>query len=538
MSPPVLIIAPCPLGRSAAEGWMSRIRAVDRIFAGQPRVYLDVESGEVPPGPPVAVAHGEALEYRLDLMRPSHRQLLEALLQECRFAYVHTIHLARFLLPYYATGKIVTDIHGIAPEEERMLGRPAHGDFYEAVEAMVMATSRLLVVVTEAMRDHLLAKYPDCHAEFLVMPIIEPHAVDLAAREPRQPGTPYRVVYAGGTQAWQNIEDTLAIFASVREVCRFDFLSHEHAAISRMPAAKALGEAARFRVVDKADLAEAYLRADFGFVLRDPVAVNIVSCPTKLSEYLWFGVVPVVKSSAIGDFERLGYAYLTMADFAGMLFPDEGALAEMRAHNRAIIETMAGRFGAVAVRLASLSLPNRIHSNSLGGLPVGQQHLVLPSQAEVYLLGEAHHYQAVPLAALPDRLAIRFDPPRPASCVRLVPLLADMAVTLEAATLDLASDALPRTARVVVAGPVARGPNGVIVCHLRREGPFIDIHLDQAVPVAGLEVCLAFQAIGAGAAVAGPGGHEGWLPLRCAGLTTAVDLLAPLRGSMAEAAND
>jgi hypothetical protein len=538
MSAPVLIIAPCPIGRGAAEGWMSRIRAVDRIFAGQPRVYLDVVSGEVPLGPPVATTHGEALEYRLDLLRPSHRHLLETLLQECRFAYVHTIHLARFLLPYYPTGKIVTDIHGIVPEEERMLGRRAHGDFYEAVEATVMATSRLLVVVTEAMRDHLLAKYPDCHAEFLVLPIIEPHAVDLAARQPRQPGTPYRAVYAGGTQAWQNIDDTLAICASVREVCRFDFLSHEHVAISRMPAAEALGEAARFRVVDKAALAEAYLQADFGFVLRDPVAVNIVSCPTKLSEYLWFGVVPVVKTAAIGDFERLGYAYLTMSDFAGMLFPDEEALAEMRAHNRAIIETLAGRFGGASVRLASLSLPNRIHGTSLGGLPVGQQHLVLPSQAEIYLLGKAQSYHAVPLAALPDRLAIRFDPPQPANCVRLVPLLADMAVTLESVTLDLASDALPRTARVAVAGPVARGPEGAAVCHLRREGPFIDIHLDGAFPVAGLEVRLAFQAVGAGAVLVGAGGHEGRLTLRCACLTGAVDLSAPLRGTLSEATND
>ncbi len=485
---------------------MSRIRSIDRIFEGQRRIYLDLGSGEAPEGPPQAVEHGEATEYRLDMARPAHRALVEALIRDCRFAYVHTVHLARLVLPYYATGKIVTDIHGIVPEEERMLGRHEHGDFYEAVEATVAVASRLLVVVTEAMRDHLQEKYPDCRAEFVVLPIIERHEVELGARRAHAPGEPYRAVYAGGTQAWQNIDDTLAICAPVRDICRFDFLSHEHEAIARRAAAQALGEAARFRVVDKAGLAQAYLDSDFGFVLRDPVAVNTVSCPTKLSEYLWFGVIPVVKSPSIGDFERLGYAYLTAADFAAGLLPDAEGLATMRARNRAVIEELSARFGAAAERLAGLVLPNRIAGSGLAGLPVGHRHLVFPSQAEAYLFAESMSHRVQHLAAPYGRIALRFDPPRPARSLRIVPILADMAAVLEEVTVTLDGAVDAPAASVTVPGEVLAGPGGAPLLRLRKAAPYLDIHLDREVRVAELAWRIAFEGLGPEAGGGGPPG--------------------------------
>jgi hypothetical protein len=530
MTAPIVIVAPCPLGRGAVEGWMSRIRSIDRIFEGQRRIYLDFVSGDAPPGAPQAVEHGEASEYRLDMARAAHRDFVEALIRDCRFAYVHTVHLARFLLPYYMTGKIVTDVHGIVPEEERMLGRPEHGDFYEAVEATVVIASRLLVVVTEAMRDHLQQKYPDCRADFVVLPIIERHAVDLAARRGRAPGEPYRAVYAGGTQAWQNIDDTLAACAPVRDICRFDFLSHEHEQIAGRAAAQALGEAARFRVVDKAGLAEAYLAAEFGFVLRDPVAVNTVSCPTKLSEYLWFGVIPVVKSPSIGDFERLGYAYLTMQDFAAGLFPDEGGLAEMRVRNRAVIEDLATRFGAASELLAALSLPNRIAGSGLAGLPVGHRHLVFPSQAEVYLFADAMVHRVRAVAAPYDRLEMRFDPPQPARSLRIVPLLSAAVLSLREVTVTLEDGAEAPQVSVKSGGPVLQGADGTPVFRLPGQAPYIDLHLGREARVAALSCRIAFERLGPDAEADPAGAAPGRPTLPVAFLTAGrrTDRAAPV----------
>jgi hypothetical protein len=68
---------------------------------------------------------GRAIEVRINPLSAEHGALVEAAIARSRFTYVHTIHLARFVLGYFPTGKIVVDFHGAAPEEEAMLGNPA-----------------------------------------------------------------------------------------------------------------------------------------------------------------------------------------------------------------------------------------------------------------------------------------------------------------------------------------------------------------------------------------------------------------------------
>lgn len=51
------------------------------------------------------------------------------------------------------------------------------------------------------------------------------------------------------------------------------------------------------------------------FVLRDDILVNQVACPTKIVEYLNYGIIPIVLSENIGDFKELGYEYLSINDF-------------------------------------------------------------------------------------------------------------------------------------------------------------------------------------------------------------------------------
>jgi hypothetical protein len=493
---PIVIVAPCPLGKGAVEGWMSRIRAIDGIFAGQKRIYLDVVSGNAPEGPPQEIVHKEASEYRIDMNEANHRLFVENCIRESRFVYVHTVHLGRFLLPWYMTGKIVTDVHGIVPEEERMMGRPVHGDFYEAVEATIVMASRLLVVVTEAMKAHLLAKYPETRAQFLILPIIEPHAVTLDERRIRNLGEPYRAIYAGGTQAWQNISETLKACSSVTDLCRFEFLSHEHAIIRDEARSFGLEDTATFRVVDKTGLASAYREADFGFVLRDDVAVNRVSCPTKLSEYLWFGVIPVVKSPYIGDFSGLGFAYLTAEEFAAGLFPDEESLGEMRRTNRALIETLSQIFGQASSYLATLSLPNRITGDGFAGLAVGWQHLVFPNQAELYLFDEGMQYQTRALAGRYDTLLMHFDPPVPARSLRLVPLLSAMRVTLSSLEITLSSDSAIPSLSGACTGEVEAGESGALTVNLPQKAPYIDFSFSERVIIKCVRYHARFNALG------------------------------------------
>jgi len=63
------------------------------------------------------------------------------------------------------------------------------------------------------------------------------------------------------------------------------------------------------------ELKRYYVKAHYGFILRDDVVVNRVACPTKMIEYLNYGMIPVVLSPFVGDFDEMGYEYVKLSDF-------------------------------------------------------------------------------------------------------------------------------------------------------------------------------------------------------------------------------
>ena len=77
-----------------------------------------------------------------------------------------------------------------------------------------------------------------------------------------------------------------------------------------------------FNFCAKSDLGSEYQKYDFGLVLRDDTTVNRVACPTKLYEYMSIGLIPIVRTPALGDFLELNYAYITEDEFREGFFPD------------------------------------------------------------------------------------------------------------------------------------------------------------------------------------------------------------------------
>lgn len=490
----IVIVAPCPLDGSAREGWMSRIRAVDRLFEHTPRIYVDPYSGALP-GPLTAKSHGAiAKEYRVDLTRPEHHALLERLVLDSRFVYVHTAHLARFLLPFYPTGKIITDMHGIVPEEERMLGRPVVATFYEGVERVIMKNAQFIVVVTDAMRDHLLEKHPDCNATFICLPIIEDYAATLEQRVGRTEGQDYRVIYAGGTQVWQNIDWTIQVCEAASSFCTFEFLSIEHEAIRTQASGLSFLPKAKFGVVDKSDLPARYLASDFGFVLRDDTAVNRVSCPTKLSEYLWFGVIPIVKTPHVGDFLTEGFSYVTDEEFVAGLLPDEPSCTEMRRNNREVLDRLVERYQTGAEFLRSLTLSNLVGQNNLAGLPIGNRHLTFPNHAELYLFSSGMHHFVRDVIDSYTNMHWQPDIQEPVRAIRVIPVVADATVGIQAIELLLNA---PASADLAMSCMTPGLPTHTGI-RLSRGKPYFDLHFTTPVSIRDVTVRWGFIEIGGG----------------------------------------
>ena len=60
---------------------------------------------------------------------------------------------------------------------------------------------------------------------------------------------------------------------------------------------------------------DVYMKAHYGYVLRDDITVNNVACPTKIADYFKYRIVPIVSSPKIGDFTDLGMKYITLEEF-------------------------------------------------------------------------------------------------------------------------------------------------------------------------------------------------------------------------------
>ena len=354
MSQQVMVIAPYPDMGAPIEGWYSRIRTVDGFFADRLRTYVNFAPHHRagPDDAPVQRAPG-VRQLNLNPQEPKHRAIFGDLFDRAGLVYCHTVHLAQDILSWFPSDKIVVDIHGIAPEEEELLGRHERARLFGEVERQVLAQATRLVVVTGAMERHLRAKYPDTSADFIVIPIIERYA---HGRDERLRGPDWenaRLIYAGSANRWQNVDAMLGLAAACHAFADTLFVSHEPAAFAARAAEIGI-PADRFSLgsVRKEGLPAIYATRNFGLVLRDNIAVNQVACPTKLSEYMDFGIIPVVRSPTLGDFVEEGYRYLTEEEVLTGFIPDRQTQAGIRAANYAAIDRVARRFaaGAAAIR--------------------------------------------------------------------------------------------------------------------------------------------------------------------------------------------
>jgi hypothetical protein len=167
-----------------------------------------------------------------------------------------------------------------------------------------------------------------------------------ALEEGSEAGRPYKdgrptVIYAGGTQKWQNVPAMLNVIA--RALDRADWWMYTpDIDVMRNAASPEVQAHPNFHVASatRAELNQVYQQCHFGFILRDDMVVNHVSCPTKLIEYLAFGIVPIVDTPNIGDFNTYGMRYVSVEDFAKGRIPDAATRMEMAAHNRQICERL------------------------------------------------------------------------------------------------------------------------------------------------------------------------------------------------------
>jgi glycosyltransferase involved in cell wall biosynthesis len=331
----ILFVSNYPDNEARKDGMMQRVLAVDGHFSAWDRVYLGIRFfGNLRQRR--EQASDRVAVYRLNFFL--HFLAIMRLGSAARCIYVHSIHNGFRALPLYLFRNVITDLHGVFPEELRYSGKRAGALLYGLVERVTVRCSRSLVVVTDAMAEHFRRKYGSFKAVVHTIPIFDDFPIGRTGES--EAARPVTAIYAGGMQKWQNVDLMLQSLSRARQGVSCVILTPDVDAFARALAGYGMADAVTLRSADKGEVYDQYQRADLGFILRDDSVVNRVACPTKLVEYLACGVIPVVLQPLIGDFAAQGYSVLTLERFVSGDLPSREEMESMRRNNYHIIGAM------------------------------------------------------------------------------------------------------------------------------------------------------------------------------------------------------
>lgn len=332
----IVFIAPFPKLSDERDGYIQRIASIDALVSDEPRIYLDISFRRF--WVVRKYEFGKALVLQLNALR--HFSLISSLYKSASKIYVHSIYNSLKALPAYWLGRTITDLHGVVPEELAHAGKRWYAGLYNLVERIVLRRSEEIIYVTNTMRRHFEVKYGRASPLDRTIAIIPKINDGRGNRENvlHTERDPQAVIYAGGLQPWQNVPMMIEAATHITKN-KYIFLSGSAETLRKLA-----GEAGVENYVCESVAPELvpdyYLKCTFGFILRNPIVVNKVACPTKLVEYLHWGVIPIVLSRDIGDFATLGVKYVSIEDYRIGRMPSAADIANFRAVNRRIVDNL------------------------------------------------------------------------------------------------------------------------------------------------------------------------------------------------------
>ena len=346
----VAIHAPIFTKENERDGYIQRIKRVDEeIFDQYLRLYI-LEDGKQSDRIEASKIDEEHYFVTYNSQDPDQRKIIFTLVELCGLMYVHSIN--RFMTDCVNAEmcqllnnpkiRTIWDVHGSVPEEYFMYGSELGKKIGDEVESFFYHHADVIVVVNNAMKRHLMKKHGACDAVFVVMPIFN---IDIKTRHNRidickdTGDEKPLIVYAGGTQKWQNVALMQSVMDQTREAYRYKIFVPDPAEFKDGWEGAESGNI----LVDSRspeELAQEYAACDYGFVLRDADVVNYVACPTKIIEYIQYGIVPVMKTTEIGDFIELGMEYVSYERCLDGTLPGREEAARMAAGNYKLLDRL------------------------------------------------------------------------------------------------------------------------------------------------------------------------------------------------------
>jgi hypothetical protein len=323
---PLIILAPYPKQELLLDGWFRRIAQIEKCLLGLPRIYIRIDKNHLGNAIYYRKLSTEIIEISWNPDNSAQTHEVAKLINPSKVLYCHTTHYAEYIHKLEFDGKIILDMHGAAPEEELLNGNLQTSNILSKVESEIVNSCDLLIVVSNAMSNHLRNKNlsPRKTYKVSISAAFFPQNRNAVLGRLRE----IDYIYAGGVQPWQNLDMVI------------NFLDHniEYSAViaTNSPGNrifKSLRKSIKIGSFEGAELSQLYLRSHLGFALRDDSLVNQVASPTKILEYICHGVIPVLKNSKIGDLENMGIRYIDFEKMRNKVTFDLNSFTEMREHN-------------------------------------------------------------------------------------------------------------------------------------------------------------------------------------------------------------
>ena len=307
------IFAPYPRLEFLSDGWYRRIKVIDSILEGIPRVYINTihEAGSANP----IISFPNGVKEVFVNPRAKHRSPdVNELLQHISLGYIHTAHIGEDFLKLNLAIPFIIDFHGVAPEEELLLGNSRRSEELEESEKTLYLDSLVRIYISPGMQRHFQGKY-NRELSSLQLPIVS----DIRLKEFTKSDAVIRsskdsFVYSGGLQAWQNIPEMMKVAKSLgkpllvatNQIAEFNRQYKESTYVFL-----------KLGTYSSDELLKVYTDSSFGYLLRDDSVVNRVSFPTKLFEYIASGVIPVVKFEDLGGLSEFGIFSVSLNQLTG-----------------------------------------------------------------------------------------------------------------------------------------------------------------------------------------------------------------------------
>ena len=345
----VLIIGNIVTRRIEKDGMNRRIVAIDDILADFNKIYIE------------DIKNVSTIRYwgrcfsnclhrlfkspyrfynkKVDSYKSVTKRSLDGLFEAASCIYIHSLYSAmkiplEYLKKY--SHKIILDAHGCVVEEMRFGSVDSDKiKLAELYERELFPGLQALVCVSENMIDFYKNKYNMEHVQFIKLPIFTSHMLKLPLIQENEEKC--KIIYSGGINKWQNVEQMVDVIKKLPQNTEIKIISPDKAFFENL-----LGNYPNVTIksVPPDLIQKEYEGFDFGFILRDDIVVNHVACPTKLIEYIGANLIPIVSSPKIGDFERLGYKYITVDELLGGNLPDSQTAAQMKTKNIQILELL------------------------------------------------------------------------------------------------------------------------------------------------------------------------------------------------------